>query len=1198
MANNDVIQAKQVIDDLTASFDKHNESIEKVAKTLTSYENIIVELPSKYKQMIEVLTSGLNLAKQETQAIESNVIAVKANEEGINKLLAARKANISRTSEEIVNNRILAQNADNLTKQTSALAGAYGNLDAKAKEASKTLRDIIASGKLASETQLEYNSRLAKAQTEFDGYNKKLLEADKAVGAWSRSNIRSVEGLGQLTTGVTSFMNAFGLFTGIYLAAQAIKDAIGTTREFEKANADLAAYMGKTRAEITGLTDDQLRLTVATRYTATEIAEVQKELAKSGFNVEEIKQATPAILNFASAVGTDLKESVKVTDNILKVFNMRTSDTTKVTDVLAKSFTSSRLRINDFTEAMGYVAPTAKALNIPFEKVVSLLSAMANNGLVGSRAGTGLRRVIVDLTKSGGDFSEELDKMNAKQLTSQEAFKKFGRIGQTTALVINANSEQVKKLDVELNNVAGTADKMAKEQLDTLDGRIHILTSSWDAFIISISKGNGVFSKASKNLLDLVNNAIIGLSYLNESRLDERNRIMQDVQRRGYEEMGKVTKNFTTQQLKEQKEYNSNYILENKKKIEALIEENNSINSANYVGSGSELAKAKQILANREAIARLNNVSADLIGQNLAINEAIMGPIKKPKTEAEKEAEKEAIKAAEKAEKERLKIIEENLKLKYERELSDLERKRQLIDEEIKIEGKGLDQLEALEMAHTIYSVAIVERTHQEKLRVAKKMYNDELKEAEEAHASSEFALKNYHNRLDIIDNEYQTNKENVIKKGQDTVKKLEDDYRKEQEAFQKRIDNANNSQTIDYYKKQISDDKVKLDDRKKYTTDLFEFEVDALNKQKKIDDNNAKDKSENSKELLAIQAEYDLKYQKIVEERFKNGELLNKQAEADKKAIDDYLQSFVKKFESQSGFSSLFKILNKEIKGFGTNWKVTFVAMAEVAKEAFSFINKASEKNYQGEYDRLQRQHDISIAFAGNSASARTEIDRQYEEERKKIARKQAESKKQEAEFDIILSTAQAIMVIWAKKPDPTGISQGLMTAIIAGIGAAELAMVASAPLPQYFTGRESGGSEWAIVDELRPEVHTDSKGNIKSMGSEKGANLRFLEAGDKIYKSHEDYFNKELGSILAQNKIDPFDMNLQKEAVLMINNNNGMSKSDFDSGISKLASIISNKQEVEMNISKKGLEVYVKEGHTKKQQLNDLFTSKGKKV
>ncbi len=98
---------------------------------------------------------------------------------------------------------------------------------------------------------------------------------------------------------------------------------------------------------------------------------------------------------------------------------------------------------------------------------------------------------------------------------------------------------------------------------------------------------------------------------------------------------------------------------------------------------------------------------------------------------------------------------------------------------------------------------------------------------------------------------------------------------------------------------------------------------------------------------------------------------------------------------------------------------------------------------------------------------------EKELEKKRKKEQYKQAKFQRDAAIFQIGINTAQAILGIWAQVPKfDFGVSAGLMTAFVGSLGLAQMAAVASKPLPKYAkgTGYHPGGH--ALVGEERPEV------------------------------------------------------------------------------------------------------------------------------
>ena len=148
---------------------------------------------------------------------------------------------------------------------------------------------------------------------------------------------------------------------------------------------------------------------------------------------------------------------------------------------------------------------------------------------------------------------------------------------------------------------------------------------------------------------------------------------------------------------------------------------------------------------------------------------------------------------------------------------------------------------------------------------------------------------------------------------------------------------------------------------------------------------------------------------------------------------------------------------------------------------------------------------------------------------------------------------------------------------------------MISATPVPEFFRGTMNAPEGWAMVDEKTPEIHTDRAGNIKSTG-ESGANMRFLDRGDKIYKSHEEYFNKELSGIMGQNDILPYNQ-MMSAVSPSISVDSGLKKSDFMRGIKSLKSTIESKEGSVVNIDKNGFSTKItRNGKTRDIQNNIL--------
>jgi hypothetical protein len=265
--------------------------------------------------------------------------------------------------------------------------------------------------------------------------------------------------------------------------------AVKTFAEFEQSMAKVNAVSGATATQFKALNQLAKDLGASTRFTATEVADLMLNYSKLGFSASEIEAMTGATLNLALATGEDLAKSAEVAGSTLRAFGLDADQMLRVTDVMAKSFSSSALDLDRFSESMKYVAPVAAAAGISIEETSAMLSILANNGVKGSQAGTSLRRIISDLGATGDNVSESIANLAKKGLNLADAKDEVGRTAQSALLILSKGVNQIKPLTTEYENVTDAAKDMAGIMDDTLQGSMLALKSKIEAVAISFGEG-------------------------------------------------------------------------------------------------------------------------------------------------------------------------------------------------------------------------------------------------------------------------------------------------------------------------------------------------------------------------------------------------------------------------------------------------------------------------------------------------------------------------------------------------------------------------------------------------------------------------------------------------------------------------------------------------------------------------------------
>jgi hypothetical protein len=264
--------------------------------------------------------------------------------------------------------------------------------------------------------------------------------------------------------------------------------AVNTFQAFELQMSKVKAVSGATGAEFQALSDDAKRLGESTIFSASQVAELQTEFAKLGFSAPEILKVTEATLALAQATDSELGRAAEVAGATLRGFNLDASETGRVTDVMALSFSASALDMEKFAESMKYVAPIASAAGVSLEETTAMLATLANAGISGSQAGTSLRRILSDLGSEGGTTAEKIAILASKGISMENAMDDVGRSAQSALLVLQKNVSTLPTLTTEFENAEGAAQRMASIMDATSAGAMKGLASAFEGLMISIGE--------------------------------------------------------------------------------------------------------------------------------------------------------------------------------------------------------------------------------------------------------------------------------------------------------------------------------------------------------------------------------------------------------------------------------------------------------------------------------------------------------------------------------------------------------------------------------------------------------------------------------------------------------------------------------------------------------------------------------------
>ena len=264
--------------------------------------------------------------------------------------------------------------------------------------------------------------------------------------------------------------------------------AFNVFKGFEQEMSKVKAVSGATAEEFEALSQNAKDLGASTMFSAREVASLQTEFAKLGFTATEITKVTESTLALAQASGTDLARSAEVAGSTLRAFGLDASQTGRVTDVMAASFSTSALDMETFANSMKFVAPVAKSAGMSIEETSAMLSVLANAGIKGSQAGTSLRRIISEIGATGKPTAEALKDLATQGIGLADAKDEVGRSAQSALLILAEGVDQISPLTKEFENSAGAAQEMADIMGNTAFGASKRLESAMEGLMISIGE--------------------------------------------------------------------------------------------------------------------------------------------------------------------------------------------------------------------------------------------------------------------------------------------------------------------------------------------------------------------------------------------------------------------------------------------------------------------------------------------------------------------------------------------------------------------------------------------------------------------------------------------------------------------------------------------------------------------------------------
>lgn len=218
------------------------------------------------------------------------------------------------------------------------------------------------------------------------------------------------------------------LRTGINALSSGIREAISDSIKYEDT-------LNRTRV-IASLSADQIgaikskinELGASLGTPITEIATTALEMSKMGVSGDNLAKTIQSVTYLANALGESPVMTGEFVAQIGNAFSLSGDQLVQVADQIAFSTGQSAARINDFKVAFNYAGQAASNANVSFVELAGAMGYLSNQGIKASTMGTGLRRVILELSTDGTKASKAVEGVVGQTITLQQALERLASL--------------------------------------------------------------------------------------------------------------------------------------------------------------------------------------------------------------------------------------------------------------------------------------------------------------------------------------------------------------------------------------------------------------------------------------------------------------------------------------------------------------------------------------------------------------------------------------------------------------------------------------------------------------------------------------------------------------------------------------------------------------------------------------------------
>lgn len=303
----------------------------------------------------------------------------------------------------------------------------------------------------------------------------------KSIDEFGRSQKNASEDTrttGDAMQALATAMVSAGVAQKVGEVASALYDCAEASGQFQTGVAKVMTIADKNVTSNEKMSESLLKMSEETGQSVSDLAESTYQAISASVDTADAVQFVGDAAKVAVGGFTDQTTAVDTLTTVINAYGKSASEASHISDVLIETQNKGKTTVNDLGAALGQVIPSAASAGVSFENLSTAMAIVTKNGVNTDIAGTSLKAMFTELSKSGSAVSKTLKSETGQSFSElMNSGMSLGDVLQILLDSCNGNTEAFKNL---FGNVRSqtAAYYLASDGAKSFNDELNIMTST------------------------------------------------------------------------------------------------------------------------------------------------------------------------------------------------------------------------------------------------------------------------------------------------------------------------------------------------------------------------------------------------------------------------------------------------------------------------------------------------------------------------------------------------------------------------------------------------------------------------------------------------------------------------------------------------------------------------------------------------